>query len=210
MADRPKLPTPANAGKPFAVHPAGPVGVVCVDIVDMGYKVETPIGGGEPVARPKAVLVFQSTKINPDTQMPFEPSMELTMSAHEKANLRKLLDSWLGKTHTDDEAKTVCGALDALVGRTGLANIIVNTAVSTNRPYAKIQTLMPLPEGMPGPVARGYTRAKFWTERKAAYEKDYLAFCAKQQQAQAQAVAKLEDFPPALQPIVGEDDQLPF
>lgn len=207
MADRPKL-QPATSTKDYAIHPAGPVGIVLVDVIDLGVKVDTPMGASEPKAMPKGVLVWQSTKINPDTNKPFEPWKEFTLSAGSKANLRKLVDAWLGKAHTDEEATAVCGALDTLVGKTGLANIVHRTSRS-NRVYAEVQSVMPLPDGMVAPKPVGYQRAKWWEERKAEYQKGYEKFLADQTSRKRQQEAKIEDFPPILE-TDDNDLDLPF
>lgn len=206
MADRPKLQDQST--KVHSVHPAGPVAVILVDVIDLGLKVEHPPGSTDSKVMPKAALVWQSTKINPDTQKPFEPWKEFTLSAGSKANLRKLIDAWLGKAHTDEEATEVCGKLDALVGRTGLANIVQKTS-QRGRTYADVQTVMPLPDGMPAPKPGKYERAKWWTERKADYQKGYEKYLQDLSQRKRQEVATLDQFPPILESRP-EDDDLPF
>jgi hypothetical protein len=94
------------------------------------------------------------TKINPETGKPFEISERFTVSMGEKANLRKFLGQWRGKTYTNAEAEE--GApLHKLEGVNALVQIGHNTSEATGKTYANIISIMPLPKGNAQDQGRG-------------------------------------------------------
>jgi len=115
----------------------------------------------------------------------------------EKANLRKFLGQWRGKTYTDAEAEE--GApLHKLEGVNALVQIGHNTSPATGKTYANIISIMPLPKGMPKIKAENYVRAEYWAEVKAKARKPEPVAAGRHSD---------EDFPGALEDT---DDDLPF
>lgn len=75
----------------FPIHPAGVAIGVCVDVIDLGEKVEQYQNYPAKIVR-KVAIVFQSEEVNPETGKPFELSVERTVSFGSKAALRKFLE----------------------------------------------------------------------------------------------------------------------
>lgn len=130
--------------------PAG----VCVgrlySIVDLGTVEFTWQGESKP--RHEVRLVFEipsirreyKTKDGIEVKTCATVSKTYTFSMAEKANLRKELSSWLGKTFTDDEAADF--DLDDLLGRVGMLNIVHKDGTSAK--FHFIQNIMPLMAGV--------------------------------------------------------------
>lgn len=81
---------------------------------------------------------------------PFAVSKTYTLSMHEKANLRKDLESWRGKGFTEEEAKRF--DLTALLGKPCLVSIIQQPSkLNPGRSYTVISSIMPLMKKMECP-----------------------------------------------------------
>lgn len=177
--------------KPFPIHPEGQFTAVCVDGIDLGEQENVKFGNWSR----KYAIVFQTNEINPETGKPFEISERYTVSMGEKANLRKFLGQWRGKTYTTAEAEE--GApLHKLEGVNALVQIGHNTSEATGKTYANIISIMPLPKGMPKIKAEGYVRAEYWEDVKK-----------KARVPEPVAAGDFEDFPQALEDT---EDDLPF
>lgn len=186
----------------FTPCPGGVHAAVCVDAVDLGTIVHR-YADEEPVEQAKLALVYQVDEINPDTNKRFEPSAEFTASMNDKANLRKWLESWRGKSYTDAEAGSGV-PIHKLVGQAGLVTI-EQVATRKGRTYAKLKAITPLMKGMTPMVPAEYVRSKHWEEKKAEYARELADYRAKKA-TEAQSFA---DFPAALEDD-GKDDGLPF
>jgi hypothetical protein len=94
----------------------------------------------------------------------------MTLSANEKANLRKFLESWRGKSYTAPQAEAGL-PITKLHGQAALVSI-EHVTTRKGRQFAKIVSIGPLPKAMPAPngdVLSAYERPKFLTDRKAEY-----------------------------------------
>lgn len=143
-----------SAGKAFTPAPAGVHPGVCCDVVDLGMV--TSQWEGKKTTKHKVRVVWQIGEIHPETQKPFIVSKRYTASLHEKAALRKDLQSWRGRPFTNEELKAF--DLDAVVGANALLNIVqVEKDGST---YANVDAIMPVPKGTAKLVVRDYIRDK--------------------------------------------------
>lgn len=156
---------PSESDGKYLPHPAGQHVVTCVDVIDLGEELSDY--AGQLKIQAKVALLFASGKQNPETGEPFVVAAELTNSMFEKANLRKLLESWRGQPYTDQQAEKGV-PLHKLVGQSGIASIAHKTS-KAGRTYAKLMGLIPLMEGMQAPTITGYVRPKFWETKKAEY-----------------------------------------
>jgi hypothetical protein len=185
----------------FQPHPEGQFVVRCVDAINMGQKVES-FQGAPPKLVQKCVLVFQSGEKNEDGRL-HEVSAEMTISMGERANLRKLLEQWRGKSYTDEQARAGV-PVHKLVGQPALMTV-EHKKSNSGRIYAKISSIAPLPKAMQNAVPElpAYARPAFWQERKDEYATEVSKFLAAQQSSPA-----FDDVPDGL----GEDDDddLPF
>ena len=184
----------------YEPHPDGQYADVCVDVIDLGERVEAFPGTPEKLA-PKVALVFYTGETNSAGQ-PIYPTAELSRFFSEKATLRKHLESWRGRAYT--EAELTAGIkLHKLVGVGCLLNI-VHKQSAKGRTYANILNITPLPKGMQPPaVPQDYERAPFWQDRITDYLAGAQAF-----RARINAPAKPDHTDPLTQDALA--DSLPF
>lgn len=135
------------------VHTPAPQGVhqaVCVDIVDMGLQKQK--FGNEPERQVRKIrIVWQLDEIDETKGRRFVVSKWYTASLHEKATLRKDLQSWRGRPFTSEELKGF--DLDKILGSNCQINI-VHKQKEDGGTFGAIEAVMPLAKGMTkiGPV----------------------------------------------------------
>ena len=142
----------AKAGANFTPAPAGTHGAVCVDIVDLG-EVKTEYQG-KARTRHVVKIVWQIDELRDDGLLPFALRKTYTLSLHEKATLRKDLESWRGKAFTEEELRGF--DLEVLLSKGCLLNVIHREANGST--YANVSGIMKLPKGMQAPTPTGYVR----------------------------------------------------
>jgi len=191
----------------FLPHPEGQFVAKCVDVIDLGEKVEDFIGKPKKLS-PKVVLVFRTGEQNPKNNEVIDVSAEYTVSMFDKANLRKMLEGWRGKQYTEAECDEGV-PLHKLVGNWALLTIDHKIS-GQNRTYARIIGAVGVPKQMRGnlPALDEYTRAPYWAERKAAYLKDAQGF--KDSMGYSAKGGKDSDFDDLDQRIAEDEDELPF
>lgn len=170
MAHQPDNVTAKDTGSGFAPHSEGQFAMVCVDVVDLGIKVET-FQTQEPREVHKVALVFASGEAQGDDLTIV--TVEMTLSANEKANLRKFLESWRGKSYTAAQAEAGL-PITKLYGQAALVSI-EHVTTRKGRKFAKITSIAPLPKAMQSPngnILQRYGRPKFLTDKKAEYARD--------------------------------------
>ena len=154
-----------TGGKPeIPPCPEGPQRLVCCDIVDHGNVVD---GFGK--TKHKITLIWQSEHILPNNPeygefagKPFIVQRRFTLSLHERAELRRYLESWRGRKFTPEELKGF--ALGKLIGANAYGQIIQMT--KPRGTFAEVIALMPLPAGASKlTVSPDYVRMK---DRKPA------------------------------------------
>lgn len=181
MADEVVATGGENKYKP---HPEGQYVAQCVDVVDLGVRVEAYPGQPHRLVK-KVALIFHTGQLRDDGQ-PFDLGAEYTVSMSEKAALRATLESWRGKSYDDETAKAGV-PLHMLVGHHALISV-ENRKSAQGRLYAKIKSISPVPEALPKPdLSGGYARADYWAERKQSYATEVAAF------VQANAVVSHEE-----------------
>ena len=140
------MPIMASKGTSFAPCPAGTHIAVCIDVVDLGlikttYKTSVK-------TQHKVNIVWEIDEKRDDGQ-PFRPRKRYTLSLHEKASLRKDLESWRGRAFTEDELRGF--DLEALIGVPSMISV-VHAAVA-GQIYANVTAIMKAPKGMKAPPA---------------------------------------------------------
>lgn len=149
--------TAGNSEK-FEPAPAGLHQGICVDVVDMGVLEVT--FGGKTKKQHKVRLVWQINELM-TTGKPFIVQKRYTLSLHEKATLRKELESWRGRSFTPEEL----GGFDLeekLIGANAQLN--VQHATKDGTTYANVVSIVPLGRGMSKMTANGYVRVKDRTD----------------------------------------------
>ena len=157
--------TARDDGPRFTPHPEGQFAAVCVDAINLGERLES-FGGKSPKITPKVALVFRTGEQNADDAL-IDVSAEFSLFMSPKAALRLFLESWRGKSYTDEQAREGV-PLHKLAGNGALLSVEHKTSAG-GRTYAKIKSVAPLPKQMPAPAGDGYQRADYWAERKTEY-----------------------------------------
>jgi len=149
------------SGTDFTPCPQGTHAAVCVDVIDLGM-IETEFGGVKK-SQHKVRIVWQIDEDNPDTKKPFRASKRYTLSLHEKATLRKDLESWRGRPFTAQECEGF--DLETLLSVGALINVIHEN--KAGKTYDNIVSIMRMPKAMNTPTPRDYIRM---CDRHAAAE----------------------------------------
>ena len=146
------MPIFAKAGATFAPTPAGAHPAVCIDVVDLG-ELEVTFGG-KTKKQHKIKIVWEIEELRDDGQ-PFRPSKRYTLSLHEKAGLRKDLESWRGRGFTDEELRGF--DVEVLLGKGCMINVVHTSKDGST--YGNITAIMKLPKGAVAPTPdRSYVR----------------------------------------------------
>lgn len=146
------MPIIASAkGSQYPPAPAGTHSAVCIDVVDMGILKVT--FGGKEKAQHKIRIVWQIDELRDDGN-PHNVSKRYTLSLHEKASLRKDLESWRGRAFNDGELAGF--DLEDLLSAPALLNVV--HAVKDGQTYANVTSIMKLPKMMEAPRPVNYTR----------------------------------------------------
>lgn len=142
------LPPPPEGGN-FAPPPAGTFPAVCYRVIDLGTQQTTYLG--ETKRQHKVLLSWEikddEAVIETDNgKQPMTIHQRYTWSTHEKAALRKHLESWRGKTFT--EADFGPGGFDIrnVIGVGCLLGIVHNE--KGDKTWANISSVSKLPKGM--------------------------------------------------------------
>lgn len=134
--------------------PAGLHHGVCVDVVDMGIIPVTY--DGETKKQHKIRVVWQIDEVD-DKGQRFIVQKRYTASLHEKAGLRKDLQSWRGRPFTEDERKGF--DVEKLIG----ANAQLNVQHTDDGKFANVVSIVPLGRGMSKLAPTDYIR---WQDRQ--------------------------------------------
>lgn len=138
-------------GQTFQPAPAGVHQAVLVDVVDLGVLDVT--WQGVTKRQHKVNFAWQINEARDDGK-PFLVFKRYTLSTHEKAGLRKDLESWLGRKFTRDDEMGF--DVESMLGANCLINITHNTV--GDKTYANVASVNPLMKGMPAISARDYVR----------------------------------------------------
>src|SRR5262245_33952889 len=132
----------------------GLYGAVCCDVEALGEERNQFSGRMEEKVR----ISHQLDETNPETGKPYIVSRKYTNSLHEKATLRKHLESWRGRKFTDAELAGF--DLERLIGAPSQIQI-VHELGQDQKVYGVIQAIVPLSRGMVAPkVTPDYVRRK--------------------------------------------------
>lgn len=121
----------------------GTYAAVCYRVIDLGTQTNTY--EGKQTSRHQVLLSFELDELMEDGR-PFSVSMFLTASLHEKATMRKVLESWRGRAFTADELAGF--DLRAVLGKPCMVSVVVNDKGKT-----KVASVSKLPKGMHAPKA---------------------------------------------------------
>jgi hypothetical protein len=140
-------------GGNFVPAPPGTHAAVCVDVVDLGM-LEVSFSG-KTSTKHKIRIAWQIDEAMEDNR-PFLCQKRYTLSLHQKAQLRKDLESWRGKQFSPEELEGF--DVENLIGVHCLLNIIQEISAKDGKTYSNIASIMRLPKGMNPVQARDYVR----------------------------------------------------
>lgn len=137
-----------NEGSGFEPIAAGAYLARCFQMVHIGTVVEEYMG--EKKMMNKVRITFElptETKVFKEEkgEEPYSIGKEFTLSMHEKATLRKFLESWRGQSFTEDQTKNF--DISKLLGVPCMINVIHKVAKSGKK-YAEIASISPVAKGM--------------------------------------------------------------
>jgi hypothetical protein len=168
VAQKPDTVTAKNSGGDFQAHSEGQFPAVCVDVVDLGEKVDEY--QGKTKVLPKVALVFATGEHHKEGDKGLVLiTMEMTNSAADVGKLRPFLESWRGKSYSPEQVAAGL-PLHKLHGATGLITV-EHVITKSAKTFAKIRSISQLPAVMTAPagVLDEYARPKFFGDRKAKY-----------------------------------------
>lgn len=137
----------------FTPAPAGSHVARCFRVIDLGTQ-ESSYQGQDSSSR-KILIQFElPTELHVFHQErgeePFTVQKEFTASLGKKANLRSFLESWRGRSFTEEEIAKF--DVSALAGQPCMLSVIHKTSAAGNL-RAEIQSVMKLPKGTQCPPA---------------------------------------------------------
>lgn len=144
----------------FELAPAGAFAARCFRVIDLGTQTLT-IKGETKMAH-QCLIGWELSKQMADGR-PFTINEKYTVSLHEKAKLRTVLESWRGRKFTEAERKGF--DLKNILGKVCFVNIV--HADKGDKAYANIASVMPVPDGMTSPPAHNeqiYFSINDWDE----------------------------------------------
>lgn len=144
-----------ETGSNFKPAPAGVWAAVGCDVVDLGM-VKTSYPGRPDQVQHKIRVVWQLADVDEAIGKRPIVNQRYTLSLHEKASLRRDLESWRGRAFTPAELSGF--DVEKVIGVPCLLNIVHN--VNKGVTYANVSSIMPIPKGMPKPTVEGYVREK--------------------------------------------------
>lgn len=136
----------------FTPAPEGLHAAVCVDVVNLGI-IQGPYG-----AKPKVRLVWQLEAVDPASGRRCDVARLYTLSLHERAALRKDLESWRGRRFTEAELDQGFD-LEKLLGVAAQVQVTHDLG-DDGTVYANVSTVVPPVKGAPKLAPRDYVRAK--------------------------------------------------
>jgi hypothetical protein len=182
-----------DGGTTYKPHPDGWARIILADIHDEGMREYEYMGNKGK--RREVRFVWQSEVLNEETGEPLEHSEWFTLSLSEKANLRKRLEAWSGKSLTDEQVENGVDIMK-LVGRTAYANFM-SKQKQNGGTKAVIASLGKLPKDMKAlAVSSNFKRVK---DRA----KDTNGAAPEQQHAPPTEFASIEE-------LEADEDELPF
>ena len=141
----------SSGGTQYAPAPSGTFAAVAVDVVDLG-QIKVSWGGKEK-SQHKITIVWQIDEDRDDGK-PHTVRKRYTLSLHEKAQLRKDLESWRGRPFTDEELQGF--DVETIIGVGCMISII--HAAKDGSTYANVASVSRMPKGMVAPTPRDYVR----------------------------------------------------
>ena len=118
---------------------------VCIGFIDLGEQYSEMFKSHSVKGMYIWELPGETIEIDGE-QKPRQLSKEFTISSSNKGNLRKFIESWNGKSYSDDEFLEF--DLFDQIGKPCQLNVVL----SESNEYSNVDNLMPIPKGFPAPT----------------------------------------------------------
>ena len=136
-----------SGGGDFELIPPGTYDARCYRLVDLGSQTTT--WQGEAKTQRKILVCWEIPSVEVEIDGEKKPGIVMsryTLSIHKKSSLGPVLESWRGKSFTDEERagfniENVCGA-----------PCMLNIVHSDDGKWANVKAVMAMPKGNKGPA----------------------------------------------------------
>lgn len=118
---------------------------VCVGFIDLGEQYSEKFKSYANKGMYVWELPGEMIEIDGE-QKPRQLSKEFTISGSAKSNLRKFIESWNGKSYSDDDFLEL--DLFDQIGKPCQLNVVLNET----KEYSNVDNIMPIPRGFPAPT----------------------------------------------------------
>lgn len=118
---------------------------VCIGFIDLGEQYSEKFKNYSNKGMYVWELPGETIEVDGE-QKPRQLSKEFAISASNKSNLRKFIESWNGKSYSDEEFLEF--DLFDQIGKPCQLNVVLNET----KEYANVDNLMPIPRGFPAPT----------------------------------------------------------
>lgn len=126
--------------------PSGVYISVCVGVTDLGEQYSEKFKNYRNEVQFIWELMGETVEVDGE-QKPRQLSRTFSVSASKKSNLRGFLSSWNGIQYSDEQFQDL--DLFNQIGRACQLNVVLNDTGE----YANVDSVIPLPKGMPAPKA---------------------------------------------------------
>ena len=147
-----------SSGRETIPIPAGVYLGRCYSVVDLGRQFNPKFDN----VNHQIIITWEVPKVRIDIEkdgekksMPRVISQTYTLSLNEKANLRRLLESWRGKPFSETELRGF--DLKSLVGKPCQIQVLNKTSLVTGKVQNRVGAVLPLQEGSKAPPAENPT-----------------------------------------------------
>ena len=139
-----KIPAPNEST--FERAPEGNHVALCYRVIDMGTQA-TQFGDKRQV-----MFSWELPNELMETGEPFVVnSRRMTLSGNEKGNLRIMLESWRGRAFSKEDFATF--TIESVLGKPCLLNIVHEVNAETQKTYAVVKAVTPIPKGTQVPAS---------------------------------------------------------
>ncbi len=162
----PVVPKPDD--KSFAPVPQGNHIAVCYRVIDLGTQRGEYMG--QQKVQHKLLISWEIPDEKMDDGRPFTIGQKFTWSMSEKANLRKVLESWRGKAFVDEDFSANGFDIKNVIGVGCMVNVVHEK--KGEKTYSNIASVARLPKGLtaPAPVNK---RSYVWLSKEEFVQKNF-------------------------------------
>ena len=149
--------TAKDKGGKFVLPPAGTHKARCYQVIDLGHQKKewNNVEGYDPQVFISFELCDEMMKATEKLPVrPFSVSKFYTLSLHEKATLRKELDSWRGRAFTEAELEGF--DVEQVLDAAAMLNCV--ELLKNGQRYCNVAAVMRLPKHSAAPTPRDYVR----------------------------------------------------